>query len=148
MTAQKVRIGDVLAGVGGLALPVVMFVPWYRFLPGQSVGTRNIPDNETVQNAWQALTLTLVPLVLVALLGIALLATTLFERTQAWPVAAQVFTVTFGAIASLWLVIRLINPPGDNLFATRLWGSYVGTALVLAITAGAWSSMRDEIRPT
>ena len=52
-----------------------------------------------------------------------------------------------GAIASPWLVIRLINPPGDNLFATRLWGSYVGTALVLAITAGAWSSMRDEIRP-
>jgi len=147
MTASKVRTGDVVAGVGGVALLVVMFFPWYRFLPGPSVGTRNIPDTETVQTAWQALTLTLVPLVLVALLGIALLATTLFQRTQAWPVAAQVFTVLVGAIASPWLVIRLINPPGDNLFATRLWGSYAGTALVLAITAGAWSSMRDEIRP-
>jgi hypothetical protein len=147
MTPEKVRGGDVLAGVGGIALLVVMFFPWYRFGEGVYVGTRSIAPDQTQQNAWHALTLTLVPLVLLALLGITLLATTLVQRTQAYPVSAQVFAGTVGIIASIWLLIRLINPPGDNLFATRLWGAWVGTALVLAITAGAWWSMRDEIRP-
>jgi hypothetical protein len=147
MTLSKVRAGDVLAGVGGIALLAVMFVPWYRFLEGVYVGSRTIAANDTDQSAWQALTVSLVPLVLVALLGITMLATTVFQRTQAWPVAAQVFTASFGTITSIIVLIRLINPPGPNFAADRLWGVWVGTLLVLAITAGAWWSMRDENRP-
>jgi hypothetical protein len=147
MTLSKVRAGDVLAGVGGVALLAVMFVPWYRFLEGVYVGSRTIAAGDTQQTAWQALSLTLVPLVLVALLGITLLATTVFQRTQAWPVAAQVFTSAFGVIASIWVLVRLINPPGPNFAAGRLWGAWVGTLLVLVVTAGACWSMRDENRP-
>jgi len=147
MTLSKVRAGDVLAGVGGVALLVVMFVPWYDFIPGPYTGSRFIPDNDTTQSAWQALTVSLVPLVLVALLGITLLATTAFQRTQAWPVASQVFTALVGPIASLWILLRLVNPPGPNFAADRLWGAWLGFALVLAITAGAWWSMRDADRP-
>jgi len=147
MTLSKVRAGDVLAGLGGIALLGVMFVPWYDFIPGPYTGSRFIPDNDTTQSAWQALTVSLVPLVLLALLGITVLATTVFQRTQAWPVAAQVFTASFGTIVSIIVLIRLINPPGPNFAAERQWGVWVGTLLVLAITAGAWWSMRDENRP-
>ncbi|HEY3188787.1 MAG TPA: hypothetical protein VGJ70_15000 [Solirubrobacteraceae bacterium] len=147
MTLHKVRGGDVLAGLGGIALLVVMFFPWYRFLEGPYTGTRDIAANNTEQSAWEALHVTLVPLVLLALLGIAMLATTVFQRTTAWPVAAQVFTAPVGTIASVWILVRLINPPGPNFAAERLWGAWVGAALVLAITAGAWWSMRDADRP-
>jgi hypothetical protein len=147
MTLRKVRAGDVIAGVGGIALFAVMFVPWYDFIPGPYTGSRFVPDNETTQSAWQALTVSLVPLVLIALLGIAVLATTLFERTQAWPVAAEVFTASFGTIASIIVLVRLVNPPGPNFAADRLWGAWVGTLLVLAITAGSWWSLREEDRP-
>ena len=147
MTLSKVRGGEVLAGVGGIALLAVMFGPWYRFLEGVYVGTRSVTSNDTTQSAWQALTVSLVPLVLVALLGITLLATTVFQRTQAWPVAAAVFTAFIGTITSIIVLVRLVNPPGPNFAADRLWGAWVGTLLVLAITAGSWWSMREEDRP-
>jgi len=147
MTLHKVRGGDLLAGLGGVALLVDMFFPWYRFLEGPYSGTRDIAANNTEQSAWQAFHVTLVPLVLLALLGIALLVSTAYERTQAWPVASQVFTALVGPIASLWILLRLVNPPGPNFAADRLWGAWLGFALVLAITAGAWWSMRDADRP-
>jgi len=147
MTPHKVRGGDLLAGLGGIALLVVMFFPWYRFIEGPQVGTFSVSANDTTQSAWEAFSVLLVPLVLLAALGIAELATSLFQRTQAYPIAATVFTAVVGVITSIATVIRLINPPGDNLFATRLWGVWVGTALVLAITGGAWWSMRDADRP-
>jgi len=147
MTLAKVRAGDVLAGLGGLGLLVVMFFPWYDFLEGTYVGTRSVPVDDTTQSAWEAFGVTLVPLVLIALLGIAVLVTTVFERTTALPVAAVVLTAFLGTIASLWMLIRLLNPPGPNFAVDRLWAAWLGTALVLAITAGAWWSMRDSVRP-
>ena len=147
MTLNKVRIGDVLAGVGGLALLVVMFFPWYQFLEGVYVGSRTVPANDTSQSAWQAFSVTEVLLVLIALLGIAQLVATLFQRTPAYAVAATVFTALFGVIVSLVALVRLINPPGPNFAADRLWGGWVGTLLVLAVTAGACWSLRDADRP-
>jgi len=147
MTLNKLRSGDVLAGLGGLGLLVVMFFPWYEFLEGVYQGTRSVPIDDTRQSAWEAFSVTLVPLVILALLGIATLASTAFERTTALSVAAVVLTGFIGAITSVWMLIRLINPPGPNFGADRLWAAWVGTLLVLAITAGAWWSMRDSVRP-
>ena len=147
MTLTKVRAGDLLAGLGGIALLVVLFAPWYDFLPGVYTGTRTIPDNNTVQSAWEAFSLLDIVLTLTALLGIVQLATTAFERTTAWPVAAEVFLAAIGALVSLWTLIRVINPPGPNFAADLRWGAWVGLLCVLAVTAGAWWSMRDEVRP-
>jgi len=147
VTLNKVRGGDILAGVGGLALLVVMFFPWYEFLEGVYQGTRDVPIGDTRQSAWEAFGFGNVLLVLLALLGIATLVTTVFERTTAFPVAAVTLTAFVGAITSIWFLIRLINPPGPNFAADRLWAAWVGTLLVLGITAGAWWSMRDSVRP-
>jgi hypothetical protein len=147
MTVNKVRRGDVLAGVGGLALLVVMFFPWYRFLEGVYVGARSVAANDTSQSAWQAFSVTEVLLVFLALLGIAQLVATLFQRTPAYAVAATVFAAFFGVITSLVALVRLINPPGPNFAADRLWGVWVGTLLVLAVTAGACWSLREADRP-
>jgi hypothetical protein len=147
MTLTKLRTGDLLAGLGGIALLAVTFAPWYHFLEGQSVGTRNIEVGHETQSAWESLTVLRFLLILVALLGIAQLATTAFERTTAWPVAASVFGAAIGSMATIWVVIRLVNPPGTNLFADLRWGAWVGLVCVVAVTAGAWWSLRDEVRP-
>jgi len=147
MTAQKVRIGDVLAGVGGLVLLVLVFLPWYEFLEGVYVGTRTIALGNTDQSAWEALGVLRFPLIITALLGITQFVTTLFERTTAWPVAAAVFGGAIGLITTIWTAVRLINPPGPNFGADLQWGAWVGLLAVLATTAGAWWSMRDELRP-
>jgi hypothetical protein len=147
MTPGKLRGGDVLAGLGGLALLVIMFLPWYDFLAGPYPGSRFVPDNDTAQSAWQAFSLLLVPLTLTALLGVALFAATLFERTSALPVAAQVFAASIGTLTVLFVLLRLADPPGPNYAATVRWEGWVGLACTLAVAGGAWWSMRDEMRP-
>jgi len=147
MTAQRVRAGDLLAGLGGLALIVLVFMPWYEFLEGVYVGTRTIAVGNTDQSAWEALSVLRFPLLLTGLLAVTQFATTLFERTTAWPVAAQVFGAAIGTITTIWTALRLINPPGPNFGADLEWGAWLGFLAVLAATAGAWWSMRDELRP-
>jgi hypothetical protein len=147
MTARKLRGGDILAGAGGLALLAVMFVPWYHFLPGPYPGTRFVADNDTAQSAWEAFSVLLVPLVLTALLGLALFATTLFERTSAFPVAAQVFCAAIGSLTVVFVFIRVVDPPGPNFAASVQWAAWAGLGCTVAIAAGAWWSMRQEIRP-
>jgi len=148
VTITKVRAGDVLAGLGGVALLVVLFAaPWYHFLEGVYTGTRTIAVGNEDQSAWESLDVLRFLLILIALLGITQLVTTAYERTTAWPVAAQVFSAALGVFATLWLVIRLINPPGPNFAADLRWGAWAGLLCTVAVTAGAWWSMRDEIRP-
>ena len=134
MTASRLRAGDVVAGAAGIALLVVMFLPWY--------GT---PGGD--QSAWQAFSAMLVPLVITALLGIALLATTAFERTPALPVAAQVWASAIGALTTLIVLYRIVNQPGDNAAVTVRYGAWLGLVCVLAVTVGAWASMRRDVRP-
>jgi len=147
MTLTKVRAGDVLAGLGGLVLLAVMFAPWYHFLEGVYEGTRTIAPNDTSQSAWEALTVLRFPLAILALLGIAQLATTLFERTPAYPVAAEVFATAIGIPITIWTAIRLIDAPGPDFAADLRWGAWVGLLCCLAVTAGACWSLRDEQRP-
>jgi hypothetical protein len=147
MTLNKLRLGDVLAGLGGLALLVVMFFPWFELLEGVQDGGRIVSPTDTEQTAWESFGPLLVFLVLSALLGLTLFATTAFERTSAWPVAAQVFGAFFGTITLVWLLIRLLDEPGADFASDIAWGGWVGLLSVLAIAAGTWLSMREEERP-
>jgi len=147
MTLRKVRPGDVLAGVGGLVLLVALFLPWYEVIEGVYDGGRTIAATDTKQTAWESFRVLLVPLALTALLGIVLLVTTVYERTTAWPVAAQVFGAAIGALTSLWVLFRVIDSPFPDFASSLQIGAWLGLASVLAVTAGAWWSMRDEVRP-
>jgi heme A synthase len=147
MTLNKLRLGDVLAGLGGLALLVVMFFPWFELLEGVQDGGRIVSPTDTEQTAWESFGPLLVLLVLSALLGLTLFATTAFERTSAWPVAAQVFGAFFGTITLVWLLIRLLDEPGPDFASDIAWGGWAGLAAVVAIFLGTWLSMREEERP-
>jgi hypothetical protein len=148
MTLTKIRAGDVLAGLGGLALIVLVFAaPWYHFIEGVYPGTRVIAPGHETQSAWEALSVLRFPLLITGLLGVTQLATTAYERTTAWPVAAEVFAAAIGPLTTIWLAFRLLSPPGPDAEADLRWGSWAGLACCLAVTAGAWWSMRDEVRP-
>jgi hypothetical protein len=133
--------------VAGLALLILMFLPWYEFLEGVYEGTRTIAADDSRQSAWEALGPLIGPLVLTGLLGVLILLTTAFERTQAWPVAAQVWAAAIGTITAIWTFIRIVNPPGPNFAADVRWPAWLGLACVIAVAAGAVWSMRDENRP-
>jgi hypothetical protein len=123
MTLRKLTVGEVLAGLAGAAAIAVLFGPWFGD-----------------ENGWSAMTVLLVLVVLSALLGLALFVTTAFQRSQAYPVAAEVFGFSFSSITAFIILLELIfrDDPG--------WAAWAGFAAVAGIAAGSWIAMRRAVR--
>ena len=133
MNPRWLKPGDWLAGLGGLVLLASLFLTWYAV-----AGTgRDL-------TAWQSFSVIDVLLALVALLGIALAVTTAVRRTPAVPVALGVIAGPAGAIATLLVLIRLLDPPGPNELLDLGPGVWLALAGAAAVAAGAWWSIGDE----
>ena len=134
MELSRLRQGELIAGVGGLVLMVVMFLDWYSV-----VGL-----GEVAANAWQAFSITDLILALTAVAGIGLAVLTAARRSPALPVAASVITATLGALATLLVLYRILNQPGPNEFVEVKLGAFLGFLSVLAVAVGGYLAMRDE----
>jgi hypothetical protein len=76
-----------------------------------------------------------------AALGVILLIATAFQRSQAYPVAAEVFGFAFAAVTTVILLIELLlrSSPG--------WAAWLGLVAVAAVALGSWVAMRAHVRP-
>jgi len=124
MTLRKLTVGEVLAGLAGAIAIAVLFGPWFG---GDS--------------GWMSMTVVLALVLITAVLGIALLATTAYQHSQAYPVAAEVFAFAFGAVTAVVLLVELAvrNDPG--------WAAWAGLAAIVGVVAGSWIAMRAARRP-
>jgi TRAP-type uncharacterized transport system fused permease subunit len=129
MDLRRLRAGDVVAAVSGVALFVALFLPWYS------------SDGAEV-TAWQALTAIDVVLALVAALAASLLPVTASQRVPAVPLALSAFVTLAGLIGLLLVLVRLANLPGAA--DGREWGLWLGLCGAIGIVAGAAFAMRDE----
>jgi hypothetical protein len=124
MTLRKLTLGEIVAGLAGAVLVAALFGPWF----GDRTG-------------WATLTVVLALVLISGVLGIALLLTTAFQRSQAFPVAAEVFGFAFAAVTTVVILIELLvrSSPG--------WAGWVGLVAVACVAAGSWSAMRAHVRP-
>src|SRR5207302_6428250 len=67
---------------------------------------------------------------------------TLTARTTAAPVAAAVWTTVVGLIATIWVLVRVLDKPAGAL--GHCYGSWLGLAATAAILVAGWLSIRDE----
>ncbi len=133
MTLRRIRAGDVIAGLAGLALLADLFAPWYR-------------EGGSGQSAWQALTVTLAFLLVTALLGTAVLVLTAFQRSQALPMAAELWGAALALPTAVLVLVRILDVPGDDAVVDVRWGAWVGLALVVGVLVGAVTSLGAERR--
>jgi hypothetical protein len=127
---RRVRAAELIALLAALTLATSLFLPWFELAGGARV------------NAWSALTVTELPLALAALLGIALFAVTLWQRTPALPVALAVFTALAAGAGALAAIARALVLPAGAV--ARCYGLWLGLAAVIVLFAAACYSMRDE----
>jgi hypothetical protein len=130
---RRVRIGEIVAGAGGVLLLVSMFLGWYT--------VRGRDDNLT---AWGAFGFVDVLLAVVALLGIALALSEVVGRGPVLPVALGVITTTLGLAGTLLLAYRILNQPGPNDVIGVSAGAWIGLVASLGVFLGAWLSLSDE----
>ena len=136
MELSRLRQSDLIAGLGGVALLITMFLDWYSLSLGGlvSVGV----------NAWQAFSITDLILALAAVFGIAVAVLTASRRSPALPVAAGVISTTLGAFATLLVLYRILNQPGPNEFVKVEFGAFLGLLSALAVAFGGFRAIRDE----
>lgn len=138
MDPRRLRLGERLAGVGGVALLAVEFLSWYAERQADDrLGAREL-------SAWEAFGVIDVGLALTGLVGIAVAVLAVVHRSPALPVALAVVSTGIGSVMALLVAYRLLDQPGADAGIDVRFGAYLGLGCVLAITAGGWLAVADE----
>ncbi|MGH2838792.1 MAG: hypothetical protein ACRDJY_10680 [Thermoleophilaceae bacterium] len=147
MDFARLRFGDWVMGIGGLAVLLVMFLDWYG------------PPDELLYvteglrwNAWEAFAVNDVILAVAALLAIAAWVMTAVHPTAAVPLALASLAGIVSILALVLVMIRVIWPPDvfpDDvpLDTARETGAWLGLVATTVLTGGCLASIRDERLP-
>jgi hypothetical protein len=133
MDLRRLRAGEWITAISGIALLVSLFLPWYG------------ADELDTSSGFESLAVLDILLALIAAASVALLLITAGQRLPAVPLAFSVFVCLSGALAVLLVLIRVLDLPGDA--NAREWGLWLGLAGALGIVIGSLVAMRDE-RPS
>ena len=140
MDLRRLRAGELVAALSGVALLVSLFLPWFGFAAAGG--------GEDTLTAWQTLSALDVLLALVAAAGVSLVVITAFQRVPAVPIAADALVAWAGIVGLILIAIRLVSDPappaGGSLDATPEPGLWLGLVAALGIVAGGFLAMRDE----
>jgi Mn2+/Fe2+ NRAMP family transporter len=141
MDFGKLRTGELIAGIAGVALLIVMFFSWYGAANADALSAAGF---DTSANAWEIFSWVDLLLALAALvaIGAALLAAS--GRSVALPVAASVIITIMGVAVALLVLYRIVNQPGDNDLIEVKFGAYLGFLICLGVAAGGFLAMADE----
>ncbi len=149
MDLRRLRAGEWLAAVSGVALIASLFLPCYE---GGFDGFGGYSGGDPVFTAWEAFAVLDVVFAIGGLLGAAVLVVTASQRTPALPVALQATGVLVGTIVTALVLYRLIDVPGLETGSAaeaytdeqRRVGLWLGVLAALGLTAGSFLAMRDE----
>jgi uncharacterized protein YggT (Ycf19 family) len=141
----RLRPADVLAGAAGVALLVVLFLPWYqpRGVAATGGATAYAPLGRL--SAWQAFSVIDVLLALAALIAIALVVVTAVASGPAKPVAFTVMSTVASTIAVLLALFRALVPPHGYL--ERCYGVWLGLGVTVLMLAFSFLAMKDDRTP-
>ena len=131
MDLRRLRAQEWIAAGCGLVLLVMLFVDWYK-------------ADSTPRSAWEAFAVLDVLLAVVALMALALATVTAAHRSQAVPLAIGALLVLIGAVATVWLAVRVASPPDA---ARRQAGLWIGMVACAGTTLAALASIRDDRFP-
>jgi hypothetical protein len=128
MLGGRIRLGEAVAGIAGAVLVGSLFLDWFE---ASGVGV----------SAWEAFEVADVILLAVGLAGIlvALLAAT--QSKSDLPTAGAALTVVAGAVATVIVLYREMNPVGD---LDQAGGILVGLLGALGVGVGAWLAIHAE----
>jgi len=126
MDLRRLRAGEWIAAISGIALLVSLFVPWYG------------ADDARTSSGFESLAVLDIVLALIAAGGVALLVITAAQRLPAVPVAFSVFVCLAGVLGVVLVMIRVVVLPGD--VSAREWGLWLGLAGAFGIPPALWVS--------
>src|SRR5262245_41314263 len=101
MDVTRLSQGEKIAGAAGAALLIVMFFPWY------GSGGINV-------NAWESFSYTDLILFITGVAAVALAFTSANGTSLGLPVALSAIVAGLGVLATLLVLFRILNTPGEG----------------------------------
>jgi hypothetical protein len=149
---SRLRTGEIVAGIGGLALLLFMFFDWFGGgVEISAGGTEDVPGlgevptepkvEETGLSAWDSLqdfSGFLIALTAVSAVALAALAAA-GKRIRLGGLPRGEVTATLGALAVALILWRMLANPGDLKI-----GIFLGLIAAAAIAAGALMALRED----
>lgn len=126
MDLRRLRAGEWIVALSGVALLASLFAPWY----GED------------RTGWEALAVNDVILAAVAAAAVGVFLITATQRVPAVPVALESMVTVLGFVAVVVVVVRAIWLPG--VADEREWGLWVGLAGAVGVAVGGWIAIRDD----
>lgn len=151
MDLRRLRAGEFIAGVSGVVLLVALFLPWYTHDVATSFGPRpSLPS----QNAFEALGVSDLLLLIVAVAAVGLAVTTAAEKTVAVPIAYASLLCVAGVVAIVVVLFHFGDSPAPSppppaalrnaVQTDEAIGIWLAWLASVGIFAGSLLSMRDE----
>jgi hypothetical protein len=129
MSLRRLRLGELLALAGSAAVIVSLLEPWYEGPLGRL-------------DAWDTFGPAVVLLLAALSAALALVLSTLGERSPALPVSMAVWSVLLGLVAVIASAVRVLERPDHA--SSLCVGAWLALGGAIAILLGAWQSLRDE----
>lgn len=145
MDSSKLGVGEIVAGISGLALFVFMFLPWYGVEAfGFGVGSD--------ASAWEAFSFIDILLFLVAVVVVGMVLVQLAESTPELPAPPPQIILIAGVVALVLILFRLIFTPGAEsdgleIDVSREIGIFLALIAAAGITYGGWRALSDAAEP-
>jgi hypothetical protein len=147
MEASRLRTGELIAAGAGIALFIIMFLPWFGIDLGIGevaedfgIAVPEIDDSENF-NAWESFDFIDIVLFVTAAVAVTLGVMAAMSQQVNLPVAVSAITAGLGILASLLVIYRVLDPPDG---ADRKFGLYLGLIAALGVAYGGWRAMQEE----
>ncbi len=136
---SRLRWPEWVIGAGGVVLLVAMvLMPWYTLtLSSHPPGPIFLVPQQI--DGWHGLKIAHWLLLVTALMALAASFFQAQRRAPALPVTLALFAALLGGVSTLWLIVRLIDPPGG-----RGIGGWIGLLGAAAVAYGGYASLRME----
>jgi hypothetical protein len=139
---SRLRTGEIVAGIGGVALLVVLFFDWFG--GGAEVSGNVLNGTATISHpgisGWDALTdLPGFLIIFTGVVGIKFAGLTAIGKRLNWGLRRGVFTLGMGWVATTLVLWRMVAGSPDLKV-----GIFLGLAAVVAVWVGAWLALQED----
>jgi hypothetical protein len=140
MDVNRLSQGEKIAAGSAIVLFIVMFFSWFG-APDAAEEVLGAAGVDTSINAWQSFDFIdlILLLTIVVALGVAFLKAS--GNSVSLPVPGSTVTALLGALSTLLVLYRVIDPPSD---LDRKFGLFLGLIFAAAIAYGGWRAMEAE----
>jgi hypothetical protein len=148
--SPRLSVGEIVAAAAGVALFVVMFLPWY----GSKATSGGVSASGPNASAWEAFDFIDLVLLLTAVLAVGVaVARAAQALPETLPVPPAVLVHVSGALAVVLIVYRLIDTPGAtgsfgnvDVDVTRKIGIFLGLIAAAGISIGGRATLSAQRR--